>query len=98
MRRSRFCSANRPGRRKASPREVGANPNEGMLRAMRGGSRLERKDKPAMPCAHLFSGSGGTAIEVLLFFERAADPITVADKLVTLESRFALFHLSIKFP
>ena len=35
---------------------------------------------------------------MLLFFARPADPITVADKFVTLESRFALFHLSIKFP
>jgi len=33
-------------------------------------------------------------------FSRAekTTPITVADKLVTLESRFAPFHLSIKFP
>ena len=44
------------------------------------------------------SGSGDAATEVLLFFERGAQQITVADKLVTLESRFALFHLSIRFP
>jgi hypothetical protein len=36
--------------------------------------------------------------ELLLFFPRGADPITVADKLVTLESRFAVFHMSVKFP
>ena len=82
---------------KAKAGEVAPNPNEGMLQAIKEGSRLERKDKPAIPCVHLFSGSGDVATEVLLFFERT-DPITVADKLVTLESRFALFHLSIKFP
>ena len=36
--------------------------------------------------------------KMLLFFARPADPIALADKFVTLESRFALFHLSIKFP
>jgi hypothetical protein len=35
---------------------------------------------------------------VLLFFPRGADPITIADKVVTLESQFTAFHLSIKFP
>jgi hypothetical protein len=35
---------------------------------------------------------------VLLFFPRGADPITPADKVVTLDSRFSVFHLSIKFP
>jgi len=35
---------------------------------------------------------------VLLFFPRGADPITIADKVVTLDSRFSVFHLSIKFP
>ena len=83
---------------KVKPGEVAANPNEGMLQAIKEGSRLERKDKPAIPCAHLFSGSGDTATEVLLFFARDTNPITVADKLVTLESRFAPFHLSVKFP
>ncbi len=83
---------------KVKPGEAAANPNEGMLQAIKEGSRLERKDKPAIPCAHLFSGSGDTATEVLLFFARDTNPITVADKLVTLESRFAPFHLSVKFP
>jgi hypothetical protein len=69
-----------------------------MLHAIKEGSRLERKSKPDIPCAHLFTGSGDAANEVLLFFPRVADPITVADKLVTLESRFAPFHLSVKFP
>jgi len=78
--------------------ETASNPNEGILQAIKEGSRLERKDKPAIPCAHLFTGSGDTATEVLLFFSRAADPITAADKIVTLESRFAPFHLSVKFP
>jgi hypothetical protein len=83
---------------KTKPDEVAPNPNEGMLRAIEQGSRLERKDKPGIPCAHLFTGSGDTATEVLLFFARGADPIRVADKVVTLESRFAPFHLSVKFP
>jgi hypothetical protein len=79
--------------------EVAPNPNESMLKAIKDGTRLERKDKPDIPCAHLFMGSGDKSNEVLLFFPRREDdPITVADKLVTLESRFAPFHLSIKFP
>jgi hypothetical protein len=36
--------------------------------------------------------------ELLLFFERGPDPITVDEKAVTLESRFGLFHLSVRFP
>ncbi len=83
---------------KAKPGEDAPDPNEDMLNAIREGSRLERKDKPDIRCAHLFTGSGDAANEVLLFFPRGADPITVADKLVTLESRFAPFHLSVKFP
>jgi hypothetical protein len=83
---------------KAKPGEVAPNPNEDMLQAIKEGSRLKRKDKPDIPCAHLFTGSGDAANEVLLFFPRVADPITVADKLVTLESRFAPFHLTVKFP
>ena len=84
---------------KVAPGDVAPNPNEGMLKAIKDGSRLERKDKPTIPCAHLFTGSGDKLNEVLLFFPRREDdPITVADKLVILESRFAAFHLSIKFP
>ncbi len=83
---------------KAKPGEVAPNPNEDMLHAIQEGSRLERKGKPDIPCAHLFTGSGDTANEVLLFFPRVADPIKVADKLVTLEIRFTPFHLSVAFP
>ena len=83
---------------KVKPGETAANPNEGMLQAIKEGSRLERKDKPPIRCEHLFTGSGNDAREVLLFFPRRDDPITVADKTVTLESWFALFHLSVKFP
>jgi len=82
---------------KAKPGEVAPNPDEGMLQAIREGSLLERKNKPGIACAHLFTGSGDAATEVLLFFPRGVDPITVAEKVVTLESRFALFHLSVKF-
>jgi len=83
---------------KSKEGEVAPNPNEGLLQTIKEGSQLERKGKPAIPCNHLFTGSGDAATDVLLFFARPADPITVADKFVTLESRFALFHLSIKFP
>jgi hypothetical protein len=83
---------------KAKPGEIAADPNEGMKQAIEKGTRLERKGKPGIPCAHLFSGSAGATTDVLLFFPRAMDPITVADRLVTLESRFGVFHLSVRFP
>jgi hypothetical protein len=73
------------------------DPNEGMLVAIKSGTRLERAGKAPLACEHLFTGSGTASNEVLLFFPRAADPITIADKVVTLESLFAMFHLSIKF-
>jgi hypothetical protein len=74
-----------------------ANPNQGMLEAIQAGTRIERKDKAAITCAHLLTGSGESATELLLFFPRGADPIVVGDKAVTLESRFTPFHLSVKF-
>jgi hypothetical protein len=74
------------------------NPNQSMLDAIQQNSRIERKDKIAIPCAHLLTGSGASATELLLFFARGADPIAVAEKAVTLESRFGPFHLSVKFP
>jgi hypothetical protein len=75
------------------------NPNEGLLAAVKAGSTLERKNKPAIRCTNLFMGSGDTANEALLFFPRQADAaITIADKLVTLESSFTPYQLSIKFP
>jgi hypothetical protein len=74
------------------------NPNQEMLEAIRQNSRIERKDKIAIPCAHLLTGTGESATELLLFFARGADPIAVSEKAVTLESRFGPFHLSVKFP
>jgi hypothetical protein len=74
------------------------NPNEGLLEAIKQGSRIERKGKIAISCTHLLTGSGESVTEVLLFFARGADPITVGEKAVTLESRFGPFHLSVKFP
>ena len=74
------------------------NPNQSMLEAIQQNSRIERKDKIAIPCAHLLTGSGASATELLLFFARGTDPITVGEKTVTLESRFGPFHLSVKFP
>ena len=78
--------------------ETVSNPNEGMLEAIKQSSRIERKGKIAISCAHLLTGSGEKATELLLFFARGADPITVGEKAVTLESRFGPFHLSVKFP
>jgi hypothetical protein len=78
--------------------EGASNPNEGMLEAIKQGSRLERTGKAAISCAHLLTGSGESATELLLFFERGKDPITVGEKSVTLECRFVPFHLSLKFP
>ena len=83
---------------KGKPGEAASNPNAGLLQAIQQGSRLERKGKSAIPCSRLFAGSGDAATDVLLFFNRQPDPITVADKLVTIESRFGLFHVSVKFP
>ena len=74
------------------------NPNEGIIEAIKQGSRIERKGKTAISCAHLLTGSGESAMELLLFFARGADPIAVGEKTVTLESRFGPFHLSVKFP
>jgi hypothetical protein len=74
------------------------DPNQGMLEAIERGTRIERKDKAAIACAHLLTGSGESANDLLLFFPRGADPITAGDKVVTLESRFGPFHLSVKFP
>jgi len=73
------------------------DPNEGMLQAIKAGTRLERAGKAPIPCEHLFKGSGNASNEVLVFFSRVTDAIAIADKVVTLESRFAMFHLSIKF-
>ena len=84
---------------KAKPGEPAPpDPNEGMLQAIKAGTRLERAGKAPIECAHLFTGPGNASTEVLLFFSKTGDPITIADKVVTLESRFAVFHLSIKFP
>jgi hypothetical protein len=77
--------------------ESAPNRNEGMLVAIKQGSRLERRGKVAIACAHLLTGSGESATELLLFFARGTDPITVAEKEVTLDSRFDPFHLSVKF-
>jgi hypothetical protein len=82
---------------KAKPGEAAPNPNEDLLHSIKQGSRLVRKGKPDIACARLFTGPDAVN-GVLLFFPRAGGPITVADKLVTLESWFAPFHLSVKFP
>lgn len=78
--------------------DAAANPNQGILDAIKEGTVLERKGKPGIRCAHLFTGSGDAATQVLLFFPKEPDPITLADKLVTLECRFLFYHLSIRFP
>lgn len=83
---------------KAKPSENESNSNQALLDAIRQNSRIERKDKDALACNHLLSRSRDSATELLLFFPREPDPITVSDKLVTLESRFGPFHLTVRFP
>jgi hypothetical protein len=68
-----------------------------MLRALKENSRLQRNRKPGIPCDHLFAASAGSPNDLLLFFPRAGNPITTADKVITLESRFALYYLSVQF-
>ena len=74
------------------------DPNQGLLQAIKEGTRLQREGKAPIRCAHLFEGSGKTAGDVLLFFAKLPDPITLADKVVMLDSRFSAFRLSIRFP
>jgi len=81
----------------ASKTETVLARNQDILVAIERGSTLERKDT-ATPCARLFVGSGDAAQDLLLFFERSAKPITVNEKVITLECRFRPFHVSIKFP
>jgi hypothetical protein len=83
---------------KAKDGESVANPNQGLLDAIQKSSRIERNGKKAIACAHLLTGSGESATELLLFFARGRDPIAVGERSVTLESRFGPFHLSLKFP
>lgn len=83
---------------KAKPGEGESNSNQAMLDAIRQNSRIERKDKAGLACNHLLTRSRESATELLLFFPHEPDPITVADKLVTLESRFGPFHLTVRFP
>ena len=71
--------------------------NQDILATIERGTRLERRET-AIPCAHLLAGSGDAALDLLLLFERGANPITLSEKLVTLDSTFRPFHLSIKFP
>jgi hypothetical protein len=84
--------------RKNKDGTVEPNPNLGLLDAIKRNTRIERKDKPAIPCSHLLTGSGDAATELLLFFAKGADPIAVREKAVTLVSHFDPFSLSIKFP
>ena len=65
--------------------------------AVKAGSRLERNGKAPLPCAHPFTGSGQTSTDVLLFFVRGADPIEAKEKTVTLECRFSVFRVTVKF-
>lgn len=90
----------KPDPRKRKPSDPPPpNPNEGLLLAIKAGSRLERiNNKPAIQCSNLFTGTGDTQNEVLLFFPHPQeDPITVAERFLTLESWFDPFHLSVKF-
>lgn len=78
--------------------EPPANPNEDLLAAIKQGGRLEFRDKSPIRCTHLFRGTGEHTNDVLLFFPRGSGTtITPADKFVTLDVRFAPFHLWVKF-
>jgi len=72
--------------------------NQEMLGTIERSAMLVRNGKPAIGCAHLLAGSGDAATDLLLFFERGGDPITLSEKSITLEASFRPFHLSIKFP
>ena len=78
--------------------EPAPDPNQGLLEAVKQTSRIERKEKNSIPCAHLLTGSGTAATELLLFFSRQPDPITLADREVTVVSQFGAFQLSVRFP
>ena len=78
--------------------EPAPDPNQGLLEAIEQTSRIERRDRSSIPCSHLLTGSGAAATEVLLFFSRQPDPITIADKEVTVASQFGAFQLSVRFP
>jgi hypothetical protein len=83
----------RPGRDKESE-----DPNQPLLEGIKQTSRIERKDKPPIPCARLLTGSGDSYNQLLLFFPRADDPITPADKEVTVTCVFGAFQLAVRFP
>jgi hypothetical protein len=80
------------------PADNQPDPNLGLLPAIKQASRIERRNKLPILCAHLLTGSGKEATDVLLFFPRDPDPITPAEKEVTLISAFGSFRLSLKFP
>jgi hypothetical protein len=85
-------------RPRANPeRASAADANQGLLETIKQTSRIERRNKPAIPCTHLLTGSGEAATELLLFFARGSDPITLAEKEVTVVSRFGSFRLAVKF-
>jgi hypothetical protein len=92
-------------KKKASSVEPTPNPNEGILQAVKAGSRLEiqgaaKNNIRTLACANLFAGrTPETWNEVLLLFPRdaAQQPITAADRMVTLESWFEPYHLVVKF-
>ena len=83
---------------KVRPGEPPVNPNEDMLAAIKQGSRLELRGRQPIHCAHLFTGTAEHTNEVLLFFPRGSGgAITLADKTVTLDVRFAPYHLRVNF-
>lgn len=74
------------------------NPNQTILEAIQHNSRLEREHGAPIACSHLLTGSRASAAELLLFFPRGTDPITLGDRVVSLESRFGPYRMSVKFP
>lgn len=71
--------------------------NQGLLAAIKQTTRIERRDKPSIPCAHLLTGSGDASTELLLFFARGADPIALDEKEVTVSGQLGSFRFAVKF-
>jgi len=74
------------------------NPNLGLLEAIKQDSLIQRKNRDPLRCNHLLTGSGNEVTDLLLFFPRQPDPITLAENEVEFITAFGSFRLSLKFP
>jgi hypothetical protein len=85
-------------RRRTAEGESEPDPNVSLLEAVKRTSRIERRSKPPVPCDHMLTGSGAAAGNVLLFFPRGADPLSLSEKEVTVTGSFGPFRLEVRFP